>query len=149
MTEILDWRKLTEKELGEMVQQAYAAMTGEVNPKQQYGDLKVPLGLVPASAVAYMALAFKEGARKYGPFNWREYSIQAMTYVHAAERHLAAYVDGEDTDPESGVPHLAHALACLAILVDAKEVGHLADNRPPKGNAGALLRKLAEAKKDA
>lgn len=32
-------------------------------------------------------------------------------------RHLFAYNDGKDTDPESGLSHLDHACASLAMLV--------------------------------
>jgi hypothetical protein len=112
------------------------------NPKQAYGDLKIPVALVPPAAIIYTGLAFKEGARKYGPYNWREKSVEAMTYVNAAQRHLMSWADGEEIDPDSGNPHLAHALACLAILVDCIETGNLLDNRPPAGNAGALLKRF-------
>ena len=116
------------------------------DPKQASGDLKVSVGLVPPSALIYMSMAFKEGARKYGAYKWREKAVETMTYVHAAERHIMAYLDGENIDPESGNPHLAHAMACLAILVDATELGYLIDNRPNSGNAGNLLRNLAQRK---
>lgn len=115
------------------------------NPKQAYGDLKVPLALVPSTAIILMGQAFKEGARKYGPFNWREKSVEGMTYAHASLRHLMAWIDGEEIDPESGNPHLAHVLACVAIMVDAAATGCLLDNRPPKGVAGELLRAKAVA----
>lgn len=117
------------------------------NPKQAFGDLKVPLQLVPNIATAYMAMGLKEGARKYGPFNWRETNVEAMTYVGAALRHIAAFVDGEDTDPDSGNPHLAHAMASLAILVDALESDKLIDNRPPEGPVAAFMKTQSEAPK--
>lgn len=109
------------------------------NPKQAYGDKKVPLHLVPGAASAYIAMGLKEGARKYGAFNWRETDVEVMTYVGATLRHLAAFVDGEDTDAESGNPHLAHAMASLAILVDALEAEGVIDNRPPAGPAASTL----------
>lgn len=115
----------------------------DANPKQAYGDKKVPLALVPAAAIIGMARAFKEGARKYGPFNWRTKKVEAMTYAHAAMRHLLSFVDGEDIDPESGNEHIDHAMACLAILKDAKATGNIVDNRPEKGRCGELLRELA------
>lgn len=115
------------------------------NPKQAYGDLKVPLALVPSTAIILMGEAFKEGARKYGPFNWREKAVEGMTYAHANLRHLYSWIDGEEIDPESGKPHLALAMACLAILCDAVALGNLIDNRPPKGVAGELLRAKATA----
>lgn len=117
------------------------------NPKQRYGDAKVPIGLFPPVAILYGALACKQGAEKYGPYNWRDKTVEAMTYVHAAERHLMAWADGEDLDPESGQPHLGHVLACLAILADATEQGNLIDNRPPAGKAGPMLRERATAER--
>nr|WP_244982022.1 dATP/dGTP diphosphohydrolase domain-containing protein [Corallococcus exercitus] len=41
--------------------------------------------------------------------NWRR-------YVGAALRHTLAFARGEDTDPETGLSHLAHTAACLMIL---------------------------------
>lgn len=118
------------------------------NPKQAYGDLKVPLALVPSSALYYMGLAFKEGARKYGPYNWREKAVESMTYVNATLRHLYAWIDGEEIDPESGKPHLGLAMASLAIIVDSKETGSLIDTRPKPGRIGELLRSAMEPPKE-
>lgn len=111
----------------------------KANPKQAHGDKKVPLHLVPGAASAYTAMGLKEGARKYGAFNWRETNIETMTYVGATLRHLSAFVDGEDIDPESGNPHLAHAMASLAILIDAIESNCAVDNRPVSGPAAKTL----------
>lgn len=122
-------------------------MDGSVNPpnpKQRFGDMKVPLGLFPSSAVIYGALACADGAAKYGAYNWRDKAVEAMTYVHAAERHLRAWMDGEELAGDSGKPHLGHVLACIAILVDAIEQGNLIDNRPLAGSAPRLLEKWAK-----
>jgi hypothetical protein len=117
-----------------------------LNPKQKFGDLKVPIAFVPSASIIYEALAFKEGARKYGAYNWREKKVESMTYIHALFRHAISYLDGEDNDPESGLPHIGHMKACLGILADATETGNLVDTRPVKGNAGELLRKLNKEK---
>lgn len=112
------------------------------NPKQAYGDRKVPLHLVPPTALIYMALAFREGARKYGAYNYREIDVEAMTYLGAALRHIQAVIDGEWIDPETGdakVPHIGAAMASMGILADAYEGNHLIDNRPPAGPAARLL----------
>lgn len=117
-----------------------AAQVG-INPKDLVGATKAPLGLLPWTALIQVAPVFALGAAKYGPYNWRERGkpVQHMTYVEAAFRHLAAYVDGETTDPESGVSHLAHAVAGLLILLDASAVGNSKDNRPTPGVAAELL----------
>lgn len=55
--------------------------------------------------------------------------MRASIYYDACRRHLGAWFEGEERDPDSGLPHLAHALACLAILVDARAAGKLVDDR--------------------
>lgn len=103
------------------------------NPKTAVGAAKVPLHLVPPSAKHYLALALADGARKYGPYNWRNSKISVSVYVAAVQRHIDAFWDGEDCAEDSGVHHLAHAMACLALLLDAKGVEMLHDDRPAPG----------------
>lgn len=118
--------------------------TKPANPKQAFGDRKVPMHLVPASAQAAIAMGLKDGARKYGEFNWRQLDVETMTYVGAAMRHLGAWVDGEDIDPDSGNNHLYHAIASLAILIDAVENGQYIDTRPPPGPTAKMLKEGME-----
>jgi hypothetical protein len=120
--------------------------TKPANPKQQYGDKKPPLHLVPPAFVVATAKGLGEGAGKYGAWNWRNTSVEAMTYVGAILRHLAAWVDGEEIDPESttGKHHLDGAAASLAILIDCLSGGFLIDNRPPKGPGPELVRTPAK-----
>lgn len=119
-------------------------MSDGINPKDLMGAKKVPLDLLPTAALVEMARALGEGGRKYGPFNWREPGkpVQSRTYTGAAMRHILAYSDGEDIDPESGIPHLALAMAGLGILIDAQACGNWVDNRPPKAPTGARMREL-------
>lgn len=113
--------------------------TKEPNPKEAFGNAKVPLGLVPATALIEMALAMLEGALKYGGHNYRVVPIAAMTYVDAAERHLKKYEYGQDRDPVTHVRELASVMACCAIIIDAEICGTLIDNRPPVAPVGPLL----------
>lgn len=113
--------------------------TKATNPKDAVATNRLDLSLVPSSAVAYIALALTEGEAKYGGYNWRVAGVRASVYVAACKRHLAKWFDGEECDPVSKVPHLANALACLAVLVDSKEAGNLKDDRPPPAETGALL----------
>lgn len=99
------------------------------NPKTVVGVTKPDLSLIPPVALIEEAQAFQDGANKYGPYNWREKTVSARIYTAAALRHILAYQDGEEYDPVSGVSHLAHARACLAILIDADSLGMLNDNR--------------------
>ena len=55
------------------------------------------------------------GATKYAERNWE----RGMSWGHCfsgAMRHLWAWWSGEETDPESGCSHLAHAAwNCMAL----------------------------------
>lgn len=103
------------------------------NPKQRYGDMKPSIEFVPPTAFYETNNAFKDGAKKYGPFNWRETGVEAVTYYNAALRHLMSWFEGEDRASDSGALHLAHAIACLSILIDASNCDKLIDNRPLQG----------------
>lgn len=100
------------------------------NPKTRLGVLKPPFHLIPSTALAHLACAMRNGASKYGPYNWREQAVSSTTYVSAAERHLKQWLNREQDAQDSGVHHLAHVMACCAILIDAQEIGKLNDDRP-------------------
>lgn len=116
--------------------------TKPTNPKDAVGSNKVPLHLWPETATALGAMGLLDGALKYGRGNYREIGVRASIYQDAARRHIGYWFEGEDTDPDSGLPHLAHALACLAILVDADAAGKLNDDRQIKGGFRKLMEKL-------
>lgn len=115
------------------------------NPKDLHGMRKPRLGLIPPSALIHMAKAMQHGAEKYGSYNWRAKAVRSTIYVDAAMRHLARYLDGEDIDPDSGVPHIAHVAACMAVLMDATACGNLVDDRPVPGPASRLIEELTES----
>ena len=115
------------------------------NPKDLIGMTKPALGLVPPAAIIHLAKAMQNGAEKYGPYNWRENKVQLMVYIHAALRHLMQALDGEDVAEDSGVLHLAHAGACISIVLDALETGNLVDDRPLPGAASRLIKENTNA----
>lgn len=114
------------------------------NPKQAFGDKKIPLGLVPRSFINGTSLGLAEGMLKYGAWNFRSTKVEAMTYVSAVLRHFEAYVHGENCDPVTKVPHLYSAAAGLAILIDTGVQGTLIDNRPPKQDTSAQVKEIEE-----
>jgi hypothetical protein len=115
------------------------------NPKTRFGVQKPDPSLVPPVSILAEAMAFSDGAKKYGPYNWREKTVSSRVYIAAAMRHILQYLDGEDTDPKSGCHHLGHAKACLGIVLDAGAVGKLNDNRPTPGAASALIDSWTQA----
>lgn len=117
-----------------------------VNPKDLIGMTKPPLSLVPPCFEIYVAMAMKNGAQKYGPYNWRKEKILSMEYLNAAKRHIAAFIDGETNAKDSGQHHLAHAAACMAILLDAFLNDCIKDNRPVPGKTAELIERFTEKK---
>lgn len=100
------------------------------NPKDLIGVKKLRLDLIPAAAERAEAHVLALGAQKYGEWNWRQNKVNASIYVAAARRHLLDWFAGIDNDHESGVSHLGHVRACMAILLDAEATGNLIDDRP-------------------
>jgi hypothetical protein len=113
-----------------------------INPKDEYGAHKVALGVVPATANIFLAMAMGHGAEKYGPYNFRVSKVQGFIYLEACKRHLEALIDGQDFDPSTGIPHGAFVMATMAVYVDAWINGFLIDNRPLPGKGGDLIEAL-------
>lgn len=111
------------------------------NPKDLIGAKKLSLTVFPDVALAHGTHAMMNGAKKYGPYNWRDKKVRASIYIEAARRHLAQWLDREEHAYDSGVHHLGHAMACCAILLDAQEAGCLVDDRPQ--GAGGFNRLLS------
>lgn len=105
--------------------------TKDTNPKDAIGDTKLPLALLSPIAKAHWALGQFVGLLKYGAWNWRAAGVRSSVYVSALQRHIDAYVSGEDFDPIDGTHHLGNIMACAAILLDARAAGKLTDDRPP------------------
>lgn len=106
--------------------------TGKLsNPKDALGSKKLPLDLIPFTALVHQVLAHLAGACKYGKWNWRKAGVRSSIYTAACMRHIKRYEEGEDLDPETRVHNLGHAIACLNIVLDSKESGMLTDDRPP------------------
>lgn len=125
---------------------AEAALHGEAskptNPKDAIGSNKLPLHLWPNTATAMGCVAMANGALKYGRANFRAVGVRASIYYDAAKRHLDAWFEGEEHDQDDGVPHLAAALACIAIIIDARATGKLNDDRATPGGYHALTKEL-------
>lgn len=117
-------------------------MDDKGNPKDRQGIKKVPLRLTSSVARIYWAMVMAHGADKYGEFNWRNKDVKFSIYCEAIDRHNISMAAGEDIDPESGLPHAAHIIACASIILDADACGCLIDDRFEKDHAAALLTKL-------
>lgn len=118
------------------------------NPKDRVAAAKPDLALVPPALIIWVAKAMEDGKRKYSQANWRdpEKKVRMMVYLSAALRHILALSDGEDNAPDTGIPHAAHAAACLGIILDAKGCDTLIDDRSRPGPAAKILAELTKTK---
>jgi hypothetical protein len=113
--------------------------TKSSNPKDRAATARLDLTLFPETARAFGALGMTEGDCKYGGYNFRVDGVSVSVYVAAVGRHLAKYYNGEWADKKSKVPHLASALAGIAIIIDGFAKNNLVDDRPPSVDMDSLF----------
>lgn len=127
--------------------------TKATNPKDMIGTRKAPMSTVPMGVLVEMGVGMLEGAAKYGRHNYRCAGVRSSVYFDALMRHMIAWWEGEDIDPDSGLSHITKALCTLAVLRDAQMQGMATDDRPPRSApfyqamnaaAGAMLDKHSD-----
>lgn len=94
----------------------------------KYDQNKPDLSILSFDALSEIAKAFEFGAQKYGRYNYLG-GMEWTRLSSACLRHIFAWVWGQSEDKESGLSHLAHAGACIIMLLDyvIKNLG--TDNR--------------------
>lgn len=107
------------------------------NPKDAVGSTKVGLSNVSLPVLMEIAAGMTEGALKYGRHNYREIGVRNSVYFDATIRHLFAWWEGEDIDPDSGLSHVTKAMTSLCVLRDAQIRGKVFDDRP-RGTDGFI-----------
>lgn len=72
--------------------------------------------LIPTYPLRELARHYGRGAKKYADRNWELGYPWSLSYA-AVQRHLTAWWEGEDLDPETGSSHLtAAAWHCFTLL---------------------------------
>lgn len=108
----------------------FDAINGDrLSKAMKFDDDKCRMDLIPPEALEALGDVLGFGAKKYADRNWEKGLDWSRPYG-AALRHLVAWQKGEDTDPESGLPHLEHALCCVTFLVTYARRGVGKDDRP-------------------
>jgi hypothetical protein len=79
---------------------------------------KMEYGLLPPLALQETVKVLTFGAQKYERDNWQKVPDAKRRYFDALQRHIWAWKQGEQLDPESGIHHLAHAMCCLMFLYE-------------------------------
>jgi hypothetical protein len=111
---------------GAAVGAAHAKAGTDAGRKDDTG--KPRMELLPPDALTEVAAVMTFGAAKYGDYNWN--GLSASRLFGAALRHLWAWWGGEDNDPETGRPHLAHAACCALMVLEQARHRPEYDDRP-------------------
>lgn len=85
---------------------------------------KLDYTLLPWDGVEEIVKVLEFGARKYARDNWKYVDRAQTRYLAAAFRHIIAYNQGQTTDPETGLSHLAHAGCCILFLLSLESNPH-------------------------
>lgn len=118
---------ITAADIAQM-QQAYKEMKQQGTGAVKLDAGKAPMSLLSRTALEEVAQVMAFGAKKYAAHNWRQGFAWSRT-LDAASRHLYAFIDGEDKDPESGLSHLAHAMCCLMFTLEFEKTHPELDDR--------------------
>lgn len=89
---------------------------------------KIPLSMIPAHALEEIGKIFAFGAQKYSRNNWRR-GLSWNELVDSCLRHISAFQQGQDVDPESKQLHIAHAATNLLMLIEQYETHPELDDR--------------------
>lgn len=120
------WRETIEPLL--VAQQSIESVTGEVRQVSATGGEKGAkpqrYDLLPVLPLDLLAELYGNGAKKYAAHNWRRGYDWSLSYA-AAMRHLTRFWNGEDIDPEMGLPHVTcatfHLFALAQFMADFPE----------------------------
>ena len=80
-----------------------------------YSDGKSGVDQIPVEVLIEWGEVFTYGEKKYFRDNWKKGNAWHEFYASAL-RHIFAFWGGQDIDPESNLPHLAHAIWNIGAL---------------------------------
>ena len=98
----------------DLIKKSQNATTGG----RKFDGNKLQYVLIPPLALKATVEILTFGAEKYEPDNWKNVPDSKRRYFDAMQRHLWAWKEGEQDDPETGKNHLAHAMCCLMFLYE-------------------------------
>lgn len=75
----------------------------------RHNDGKLRWSLISWQAISCMVRVLMFGADKYGAQNWKK-GLNIKEILDSLQRHVSALMDGELSDPESGMPHIGHVM---------------------------------------
>jgi hypothetical protein len=95
----------------------------------RYNGGKPAFSLLPLCTLEDEVKVWMYGKAKYAAWNWAK-GMPWSVPLDCLMRHMAAWQRGEENDPESGLPHLAHAMCNLRMLTLYAKTYPDGDDRP-------------------
>lgn len=134
---------------GDVVPTEGSGWEGEATSGGTKHDSDKPrMDLIDSYAMEMLAEVLTFGAKKYAAHNWRK-GIAYSRLIAAALRHIYAINNGQNDDPETGLPHAAHAMCCMMFLVWMQAERDDMDDRweqPESEDTDALVNEDLQAK---
>jgi hypothetical protein len=82
----------------------------------RYNQGKLKWSLVDWKCLEPMVEVLEVGAQKYESHNWKK-GLPVTEVSESLIRHMFAFMNGEDNDPESGKSHLGHVMCNAMFLI--------------------------------
>ncbi len=102
-----------------------------IHPKSEaikHDDGKPRMSLISPVASFKIAQVMSDGEKVYSSHNWRN-GFAWSRITDAALRHIEIWNAGMDNDPDSGRSNLAHAAACIMMLLEFENTKPEMDDR--------------------
>ena len=106
-------------------------MPKEQGARHNAGKPQLSFTVLGREVAAGEAAVWAWGAAKYARGNW----LKGMSWTGSADsllRHLTALLNGEDLDPETGLPHVDHIVCSAKILSNSYHTRPDLDDREKK-----------------
>lgn len=88
-------------------------LSPETGQGRKFDDGKLRYSLLPWDSIEEVVKVLEYGAKKYDVDNWKTVKNGPVRYLDAAHRHMAAIMNNESLDTDSGLLHAAHAATNL------------------------------------
>jgi len=101
---------------------------GQQGLRHNEGKPQLSYVMLGKEVAAGEAAVWQRGAQKYARGNW----LKGMSWVSSSDsllRHITAFLNGEDLDPETGLPHVDHIVCSAKILSNSYHTRPELDDR--------------------
>jgi len=117
--------------------------------RQDYGARfnsgKPMWSLVDYDAFVPMVQVLMYGAKKYDSHNWKK-GFRYTDLLDSLQRHINAFLAGEDNDPESGLPHIGHIQCNVMFLGYMTQFRKDLDDRYKDPYKGVVTKEIIDPK---